>query len=125
MKHLLIPPIALVLCSPAHADNATFDLGELPPLPGLGKPYLRDDDANYKYSDPDNPLIKHIEGRRKHEMELKQKQEVAECKAHQKRWRHYGDFEYDWYGWKQTKGTWVTKRNRNYSREDCENRSKV
>ena len=43
MKRLLLPFLALALCPPAHADKATFDLAELPPLPSLdttGRPAL-------------------------------------------------------------------------------------
>ena len=163
MKRLLIPFIALALCPPAHADNATFGLAELPPLPSPATAKIQHGDSLSSflrrhgvtleqlkqfnpgvelnslsagrelaipeggYSDPDNPIIKHIEGRRKHEAELKQRQEIAKCKAHRKRWRHYGNFEYDWNSWKQTKGTWVTKRSRiwNSLRVDCSNTTQL
>lgn len=104
MKRLFIPFIALALCPPAQAES--FGLYDLPTLPSASK--------TYEYEEPNNPLIKHIEGRRKHEAELKQKQVLAQCKARKEQWKQFGAFEYNWAGWKQTKGTWVTKRIRNF-----------
>ena len=112
MKRLLIPFLALALCPPAQADKATFGLAELPPLPMLN-------DLSYTYSNPENPIIKQIEGQRRREAELKTQQREARCKAHRKQWKQFGNFKYDWYGWKQSNGTWVTTRQRVYLLSEC------
>ena len=121
MKRLLIPFLALAFCPPAQADKATFGLAELPPLPSL------DESENWgvrpltspEIAKPVDPIVEKIEAQRKRESELRQKQEVAKCKAHKKRWKQFGRYEYDWYGWKQTKGTWVTARASSQFKRDC------